>query len=599
MTFCLWMIQNGYDGLIHDSQLYTLQALARLQPDVLGGDIFLRYGSQDDFTLFSPLFGVAIQLLGLEHAAAFLTLSFHAAFLTAAWFLARALMPAPLAWIGVALLASLPSEYSAYGTFRYLENFLTPRLASEALVLGGLAALLARRYLLAIALIVVAGLLHPLMAAAGVAAGLLIEGHLRGFKWRWLAATIISGGLLLAVVAPTGYPLRFDDTWFELIKSRTMYLFVTDWRIADWAKLCVPLTTLLMATLLLAPARAALLSKAVLIATLCGIVLTAIGADGLRLVLVTQLQPWRWMWLAGVISVLVAVPLVSQCWQRGGTARAALLLLLSAWLCRAEFYALVLAALAIAASFAAVRGQPASERVAKAVSIGSLALLAICLVINLSNGVMSSAISLDSGVATTLLQMARVAGRDGVLPVVVIALAWMLASRPTIVRVATLGAVSALVALILLPMAIGEWTAVAYDRKAQESFAPWRALIPPRSEVLWPDGLSSTWLLLQRPGYLTTGHLATILFSRDAALELKRRASALAPFMNEGSFAPWPDDARRAEAFEGPLTVDGVCSSADVKFIVTRRPLHATPLAELPQGAPRRYRGLKLYRCGP
>src|SRR5690242_1255333 len=44
---CLWIVMHDYQGLRHDAQLYTFQALARLQPGLLANDIYLRYGSQD------------------------------------------------------------------------------------------------------------------------------------------------------------------------------------------------------------------------------------------------------------------------------------------------------------------------------------------------------------------------------------------------------------------------------------------------------------------------------------------------------------------------------------------------------------------------
>jgi hypothetical protein len=49
-----WALSHGYRGLFHDAGLYTLQALARLTATSLGHDLFLRFGSQDRYTIFSP-----------------------------------------------------------------------------------------------------------------------------------------------------------------------------------------------------------------------------------------------------------------------------------------------------------------------------------------------------------------------------------------------------------------------------------------------------------------------------------------------------------------------------------------------------------------
>src|SRR5687768_15276438 len=80
----LYLALHPYLGITHDARLYTLQALNHLRPDLYGNDVFLRYGSQDDYTLFTRLHAVAIAWLGIEPAAAVLTFISHSAFLAAA-----------------------------------------------------------------------------------------------------------------------------------------------------------------------------------------------------------------------------------------------------------------------------------------------------------------------------------------------------------------------------------------------------------------------------------------------------------------------------------------------------------------------------------
>src|SRR6187549_3157268 len=53
-AIALWIAGVGYHGVMHDARLYSLQALARLHPDLYGQDLYLRFGSQDRFTFFSP-----------------------------------------------------------------------------------------------------------------------------------------------------------------------------------------------------------------------------------------------------------------------------------------------------------------------------------------------------------------------------------------------------------------------------------------------------------------------------------------------------------------------------------------------------------------
>ena len=83
LAFCIfafWMLQHPYEGLVHDSILYSFMALARLHPESLGHDVFLSQGSQDQYTMFGPIAAPVIGALGLDHGAAALTLAAQAAF---------------------------------------------------------------------------------------------------------------------------------------------------------------------------------------------------------------------------------------------------------------------------------------------------------------------------------------------------------------------------------------------------------------------------------------------------------------------------------------------------------------------------------------
>src|ERR1700736_3765821 len=89
MLVTLWLALHGYHGLTGDGQLYAFQAFARLHPQ-FAADLYLQNTSQDQFTLFSPLYAWWIGLLGLENAARSLTLLLALWFLAAAWNFASA-----------------------------------------------------------------------------------------------------------------------------------------------------------------------------------------------------------------------------------------------------------------------------------------------------------------------------------------------------------------------------------------------------------------------------------------------------------------------------------------------------------------------------
>ena len=137
MLVTLWLLY-GYHGLTGDGQIYAFQAFARLHPQ-LATDLYLQNTSQDQFTLFSPLYAWCIGLLGLENAARLLTLLFTLWFLTAAWSFARAVAGRDAAWLAVAFLLIIAGDYGGSGVFRILEPFLTARLPAEALIITALA----------------------------------------------------------------------------------------------------------------------------------------------------------------------------------------------------------------------------------------------------------------------------------------------------------------------------------------------------------------------------------------------------------------------------------------------------------------------------
>ena len=166
--FFIWVLFFPYAGIAHDAQLYTLQALSHVSPELYQNDIFLRFGSQDKFTLFSPIYAALIELFGIAWAGALLTLIGHGLFISAVFLLANKIMPYGIAVFAVGLILTISSSYGAERIFYYIELFVTPRMLSEAFVLFSVAAWLDKKNIVATAFLLVSALLHPLMAMAGL-----------------------------------------------------------------------------------------------------------------------------------------------------------------------------------------------------------------------------------------------------------------------------------------------------------------------------------------------------------------------------------------------------------------------------------------------
>src|ERR1700692_2007363 len=99
----LWLLMHGYHGLTGDGQIYAFQALARLHPQ-LTTDLYLQNTSQDQFTIFSPLYARLIGLFGLENAARLFTVFFTGWLWAAAWSFARTISGRDGAWLATAFL---------------------------------------------------------------------------------------------------------------------------------------------------------------------------------------------------------------------------------------------------------------------------------------------------------------------------------------------------------------------------------------------------------------------------------------------------------------------------------------------------------------
>jgi hypothetical protein len=110
-----WAVIGRYHGLQHDAQIYVLQALALLRPEVFTGDLYLKFGSQDQFTLFSNFCAPWIDAFGVDHGAAALTFGFFALWTWAVWLLVKHLAGARDAWLATGLVLVLPGWYGAGG----------------------------------------------------------------------------------------------------------------------------------------------------------------------------------------------------------------------------------------------------------------------------------------------------------------------------------------------------------------------------------------------------------------------------------------------------------------------------------------------------
>lgn len=589
-----WALSHGYQGIQHDARLYTLQALARLRPDSLARDVFLVFGSQDQYTVFSPAYAAAIGWLGIEPAAALLTLTFQLAFFAGAALLARRVVSPSLALLGLSVLIAIPGFYGADMVFRCAESFLTPRMGAEALVLFSLAAALGSRPRLALSLLAAATLLHPVMAAAGIAALAFLY---VGLSRPRLTTLLVGCGVVLLIAASRiTSSERFgtvDSEWLSLIEGRSPYAFLMQWSLEDWGRAAVPLATLAVGSRVLAARPARALCQVVLMATLAGLVLTLIGCDGLHLTLLTQLQPWRWEWLAVTTAALLLPAIASTGWQSSAAGKVSTLLLASAWLFASGLLALLTSLVAVA-SLALARWSDRSET--RLLFYGAVGLSLVALVNRVaSNLLFLDAFYADPQIPLWIRHLASATG-DGTIPVLLILLTSWLSTRERGTRaLVLLAALAGAACIALLPDAWRRWSQQQFPTTLVAQFAPWRALIPPGTEVFWPESPLESWVLLERPSYLSVAQTSGMMFSRVAALELQRRARALSAVAPASAYLRLFGEGVGIGPSERQL--EEACATSEFQFLVTPARLGWRPLAEVPATVWHSSGGLRLYRC--
>jgi hypothetical protein len=597
----LWLLVSEYARIEHDAQLYSFQAIARLHPDLYSGDLYLRHGSQDDFTLFSALYARIVAWLGFEGAAAWTTFVSMLALLFASWRLARRLVPAPLALLAVGFLIALPKGYGGFGVFRVIEPFVSPRMPAEALALCAIMALLAQRRLLACALLLASASMHPLMAAP---AALIVLFLALSPPRRWLLAAAGAAGLvLLAIVGSLSLvdPWRVDALWREYFDNFAANLYVVNWSRVDWMGLCPPALTLLLGAGTLESPRARQLCVAALLVAALGMGIMIVGADWLQIAIIVKGQAYRWVWPSALLAPLLLPAIGAQLWRLGSNGRAAILALSALWLSPRESFGPLIALAALVIAIIALRDlvAPAYRRW---VLVGAALMLAIAAAFTLGERLLVAENPFWRTELDGTTDYVRYLFIGGLIPAVLLVGVFWLAQlsrwRPiqAVVALALLGACVA-----LTPERVANWSLRVYPPEVHEKFSAWRALIPPRSEVVWIDKPEAVWLLLERPSYFSLQQSMSGVFERSAVPEIMSRESRLVPFMMadgqrvELTFM----NPRRKAGRTAARTLEEVCRAIDAPFVVARSPFHEPPLAAAPADVPATYRAMKLYRCDP
>lgn len=516
----LWLALHPLVGLAHDAILYAGQALARLDVSAYVGDAFLTLSGQDRFTVATaltsrlyPIFGI-----GPTHAALLLlTQSLSAVLL---FLLVRSLAGLGPALAGVLLYAGAAHGYGPHQVFATAEPFVTARSFAEPLVWAGLLALRHARRAPAGLLLAAASLMHPLIALPGWVVWWCRE-FARDRRWLWALPAVALVLLLAPVFGVESLLSRFDPTWREIVELRNT-VFIAQMDVNDVCKaLLAGLVVWQVARLSQSDGG---ILRAVVLMSILLVGAAAWLADILGLVLATQLQLWRGLWILQGLGVVLWP---WWAWHQMRTS--------GAW--RAS------AALAALAAFTAVnadapsapwllgwsvlhsalaRYTPRTSGLPRVLALASASLL-----------LMATAASVELA-SMRLPQLAPFPTQRSWapllgLPVTVVGLAlaltWGLRHAPR---------TAAFVGVLALAASMAGWDqrrplALAVDAVKPPTPHPWQELIPPGAPVVWLGQPGAVWALLQRPVLHDEIQGAAAVFNRELAMRFVRMRMMFEP----------------------------------------------------------------------
>lgn len=517
----VFSLAHSYTGIRHDGIMYLAQALARLHPEIFHADVFFRWGSQDQYTLFSPLYSWLIVHLGLGHADVMLVLLSQGLFLAASFALVRVLVQPGLRGFAMVFIACSTGLYGGFFIFRFAEPFVTPRPYVEAATLLAVLLLVSGRRGGSIVVLAASALLHPLVALSGMLYWWLYH-VIEDRRWCWLLVLgVVPAGAGLAGIAPFSQLFQsFDRQWLDILLLHNAHLFVTRWSYFDLGLLAFDLMALTMA-IDMVKGKSKIALQAALAAAIASIGITLVGADLMHNVLITNLQIWRALWIVHWMALAALPIVVFRLWSENATGRLVAGLALFSFALRGQPAAL--AATVIAAILFNYRKRLAPRpgvawigicalALAGFVEWGSYAYRAYVHVFYDSVEPIADFIVLALSRPFPLLLFASA--------IAMIGLSQRRNPRPAL-----------LVAGCLLAFAAAVWDQRTpfniYVESAALGSHPFSRIVKPGQSVLWYDSALAPWVLMQRESYISNSQYSGESFNRGTAIELLRRSKVI------------------------------------------------------------------------
>lgn len=305
-AFAFWLNANPYIGIDHDARLYAVMAYRWLNPQGFVRDPWFLFGSQDQYSVFSPLLAGYFSLLGVTQGAMVGTLLQGALFSIAVVVLARQGLGRVRYGATALLMVAFAVLYSPRGMLYVTEGFVTARGLAVPLSVLGITMSFRRRPMGAFVFHGLALVLHPLMALTPAAVSLLYPLGWRHRTVLWCCAVVAYVALLLG--AARGVLPVISGDWLRHLELAPL-IFIQDWLRDEFPRFLLWAAILFSAARWGAPRLRRMYALVPLVAG-TAVVFSLLGST-VPWTLAMQVQFWRGLWLMKLLGLCAVADLAT------------------------------------------------------------------------------------------------------------------------------------------------------------------------------------------------------------------------------------------------------------------------------------------------
>lgn len=520
----LALLTRPYHGIWHDAILYTGQAIHLLNPEYYANDLFFMHGSQDNYTIFTNVYALLIDFIGINNSAMIIVITGQILWVAAAYTLVSRIFDHPLLWPTLAAIIVFLTYYSDMDLLIPRENFATPRLFAEGLALFSIAYFFSKKYIAVSALLLGSIAFHPLV---GIGALIFLYFWCLLEQPRITLAVGLIGLLLILLIGVSGLvPFHnlftpVDEKWFNASNLSSPQVYATNWDLSYWTSIIIILAFLSYASIRLQN-RFSIAVKAILFGSIFALIISWFASETLSSVLLIQLQLWRILWLAQIFAIASSIYLL---WKVIHNREDYLPLL--GFIAAFMYSNITGAAIAVfVALYALTKYRYSIDRRIPTGIIWGLFILGTIEQTALIWVYISKTLSVQITDITNGWEYSKINNY------IILTIAWTLAAASLLVAAFNKLSDKKSIALSTVSLTCFVFVVTQWDMRRSipdeydinnTQLLALKNTIKQDETVYWTDSPSYAWFILKRPSYYSNYQAAGLIFSRDTAVEALRR----------------------------------------------------------------------------